>query len=68
MFTYQGFFVDRNAMVTPNFFNQNSFNHFLRYFEKKMQKKDLFSFMITILDHTLYGKVIKIIIHCTFIL
>ena len=30
MFTYQGFFVDQNAMVLSNFFNQNSFSLPLR--------------------------------------
>ena len=33
---------------------------FLRYFEKRSKKIPLFSCTITILDHTLYGKVIKI--------
>ena len=58
MFTYYGIFIDRNAMVWPNFFNQNSYSWFLDIF-KKGAKNPLFSGTITILDHTMYGKVKK---------
>ena len=56
MFTYKGFFVDQNAMVLLNFFSKNSFSRFWDI-SKKWSKKTLFSCTITILNHTLYGKV-----------
>ena len=61
MFTYYSFFVDRNAMVSLNFFNQNSFSRFLDILKKPSKKKKTrFPSTITIiLDHTLYGKVKK---------
>ena len=55
MFTYKGFFVDRSASVSPNFFNQNRFSRFWDISKKSRKKKPLFSCTITILD--LFGKV-----------
>ena len=49
-------FVDKNAMVSPNFFNQN-FSAVFEIFRKNEEINPLFSLTITILDYTLYGKV-----------
>ena len=59
---FLGFFVDRNVMVSTNFFNQNNFSRFWdNIFQKNDTKKNTFPCTITILDHTLYGKVKKYI-------
>ena len=44
-------------MVLPNFFHQNSFSRFWDILKKKKEKNPLFSRTITMLDHTMYGKV-----------
>ena len=58
MFTYKGFFVDLNAMVSPIFLIK-IVSAVFEIFRKKRIKKTttLFSCTITILDHTMYGKV-----------
>ena len=56
MFTYYGFFVDRNAMVSLNFLIK-IVSAVFEIFRKKEPKTPLFTCTTTILDHTLYGKV-----------
>ena len=42
MFTYKFIFVDQIAMVSPNFFNRNSFSRFLDISKKRRKKSHVF--------------------------